>query len=90
MKLTFEEIPDKMAEVIENQNKIISLLTESPANQKAQYITRKELKRMLSVSSDVTIIEMERKGQLTPYRMGKRVLYKVGEVEEALKSFNRK
>lgn len=88
-KLSFEQIPDKMAEVIENQERIISMLSESPANQKAQYITRKEVKRLLNVSSDVTIIEMEKKGQLKPYRIGRRVLYKISEVESTMQSFER-
>jgi hypothetical protein len=89
-QIKFEDLPDKMTEVLENQQKIINMLMESPSNRREQYITRKEVKRMLSVNSDVTIIEMERQGTLTPYRIGKRVLYKVGEVENALKSFNRK
>ena len=88
-KIKFDDLPEKMEELIKQQKEIMGMLVESAANRKEMYIPRKEVKKMLHVSSDVTIIDMERKKQLTPYRVGRRVLYKVGEVEETLKSFKR-
>jgi hypothetical protein len=89
-EITFEDLPKKVAEVLDNQQKILSMLAESPNNQKAEYITRAQLKKMLNIRSDVTVIEWEKKGQLQPYRVGKRVLYRLDEVEEVLRSFDRK
>ena len=60
-KIKFEELPKKVGELIENQEKIMSMLSESQKNSKEQYIDRHQLKEMLNISSDVTVIEMEKK-----------------------------
>ena len=88
-RIAFDDMPEKMAEILEKQEKIIAMLSDSPANQRAQFITRKEVKRLLNVNSDVTILSMEEKQILKPYRAGRRVLYKIEEVEKALKEIKR-
>jgi hypothetical protein len=47
--------------------------------------TKEEIKAILHVKSDTTIWRLEREGRLPSYQAGRRKLYKVSEVLEALK-----
>ncbi len=47
--------------------------------------TKAEIKQILHIKSDTTIWRLERAGVLPSYQAGRRKLYKVSEVLEALK-----
>ncbi len=61
---------------------LIGQLTPPPDN--PEYLTRKEVSKLLSVSL-VTLNSWEKKKVLVPHRIGTRVLYLASEVEQTLK-----
>lgn len=88
-KLSLESLPEAVSELLDKQERILSMLEASPSNRMENFVNRQEVKKMLNISSDTTVIEMEKRGQLQPYRIGRRVLYKVGDIEGIMKSFKR-
>lgn len=79
--LTYPDILFKrLSEVaLDELQKNNPLLTES----EEQYLTRKELSQFLKVSL-VTLHNWQKNGELTPYKIGNRVLYKKSEVHEKM------
>lgn len=81
----FEEIltnPDKSindlsAVALDESHKNIPLINGE------EYLTRKELSQFLKVSL-VTLHNWQKSGELTPYKIGNRVLYKKSEVHEKM------
>ena len=88
-KLSLESLPEAVSELLDKQERILSMLEASPSNRMENFVNRQEVKKMLNISSYTTVIEMEKRGQLQPYRIGRRVLYKVGDIEGIMKSFKR-
>ena len=62
-------------------------LAKVPEPQKVEYLTRKEVASLLSISMP-TLHEWCKKKILNPYRMGCRVYFKSEEVNESLKQIN--
>lgn len=52
------------------------------------YLTRNETAELLHVTL-ATLYEMEKRGELLPLRIGRRVLYRRGDIETALKKGRR-
>jgi hypothetical protein len=58
--LRLEDVPQVLTKVIENQERIINMLTNNPQDARVQYVPRSEVKKMLNIGSDTTVIEIER------------------------------
>jgi len=52
-------------------------------------LDRRETKSLLKIASDTTIINFEKKGILHPVKIGKKVLYREADVQEALQKIHR-
>ncbi len=68
---------------IEIQNLLKQLKAEKPI----EYLTRKEVSKILKVST-ITVVDWEKKGILQPYRIGNLIRHKNDEVEMALTKIN--
>lgn len=55
-----------------------------------ELINRAELKEYTGISSDVTIIKLERLGIFKPIRLGRRLFYRKAEVKSALNKLQNK
>ena len=76
------ELRNMIGEVVEE--KFQSFGERTQKNNNSEYITRLETAQLLKISLP-TLHDWTRQGWLQSYKMGSRVLYKVREVEEALK-----
>ena len=54
---------------------------------RSKFLTRKEVASLLKISLP-TLNELSKSGQLKSYRIGSKVLYKLNEVEDAVKERN--
>lgn len=54
-----------------------------------EFITRKEAKEMLKVTTDLTMMRWEGKGFLNPHRISGRVFYRKDEILSAFEKFKR-
>ena len=70
----------------EQLNKIISV---HPATKANRFLTRKEVAHILNVSLP-TLHEWTKSGKITGFRIGSRVLYKSGLIEQSLIQINHK
>lgn len=91
MKMTqvFGISPDEFKESILNEVRaeIKSLSQNFQPVAPAEYLTRKEIAKILKISL-VTLSEWNRKKILKPYRLGKLIRYKRSDIELALISIN--
>ncbi|GEM55960.1 hypothetical protein B0A58_13505 [Flavobacterium branchiophilum NBRC 15030 = ATCC 35035] len=82
--IPLHELESKFAKIVED--KIRGLLFENSKqeqNTKEQYATREEVSKRLRISLP-TLNTLSKKGIITSYRIGRRVLYKWEEVEGIL------
>jgi excisionase family DNA binding protein len=77
--LTKEEFKSLVSECISE-----SLLNQKPAEATKKYYTRKEVAKELHMSLP-TLSERTKSGEIPAYRIGKRVLYNVEEVNQLIK-----
>lgn len=84
--ISLKELEDALARIVEE--KINFALQENSNKEKTtddSYITRKEVSQKLRISLP-TLNTLTKSGVLQSYRIGKRVLYRPKEVQEALTS----
>jgi excisionase family DNA binding protein len=81
-EIDLNELLNKIGEVIEEKFK--SLKDHTYKNNTTEYITRKETAHLLKISLP-TLNDWTKHGWLQSYKIGNRVLYKLPEVEVALK-----
>jgi len=65
----------------------ICKLSQQPNDTKVSYLSRKELAKVLGVTLP-TLSSWTKLGKVKAYRIGRRVLYKSSEVDQALKLIN--
>ena len=83
--------PDELMDLIEKriEKTINSVLinAKNSNNNTSNFLTEKETASLLKVNR-TTIYNWTKKGKLTKYSIGNRVLYKLDEIENALKKIN--
>lgn len=82
-------LPARMKALEEEVKLLRAAKVEQLEKNPPKFIPRKEVKQMLGVKSDVTILSYERKKILIPHRVGRFVFYKAQEVNNIMKSFER-
>ncbi len=77
--------PDELErKIVTSLEKVLDQFSDKfQPKEPSQYITRKQVKEMLSVSY-VTIHDWNNKNILKPYKIGGRTLYKRQEIEDVL------
>ncbi len=87
---SFEQIPAALQWIVDEVKYLREFITTIPnTSQPApppanEYITRKEAAAMLHLSLN-TLDTYSQEGKLKAYRIGNRILYKAGEINEALR-----
>ncbi len=84
IQLSPQELEDLIKRAVREESQKVAL---PPENDK--YLTRHEAKNLIGVKSDTSMINYERRGLITPHKIGKKVMYKESEILEALKKFER-
>lgn len=88
--LSFDTLPQAVADLQKSMNEIKLLLQkESTPPQPESYITRKQAADTLHITLP-TLLKWSLEGKLNAYRIGRRVLYKKNEVNQAVTSINTK
>ena len=88
--ISFDMLPQAVAELQRSMNEIKQLLQkESTTPPPESYITRKEAANNLCITLP-TLTKWTLEGKLRGYRIGRRVLYKKNEVDQAVSSINTK
>src|SRR5437868_5998968 len=78
-----EDLLNRIEQIIDNRLKSLApIKEESP-----EYLTRKETAYLLKITLP-TLHDWTKQGWLLSYRIGKRVLYKKNEVENAIREVN--
>ena len=82
---SLEELRALIKDLLDESLQRISQKPEKPAT--SGYYTRKEVAKLLRISLP-TLHEYTKHGILIGYRIGRRVLYRVSEVEQAVAAIN--
>ncbi len=86
-EITAEDLLIVMRDLVrETTNSILAKFHEERS---PEFIPRKEAMKRLEVKSEATMINWERKGYLSPHRIGGRVFYRQDEVVDAFERFTR-
>lgn len=77
--------PEELKKEILTEIKVEIRSLESRLQQKGpeEYLTRAEVAELLKISLP-TVSDWSKKGILKPYRLGKKVLFKLSEIDDAL------
>nr|WP_319998408.1 helix-turn-helix domain-containing protein [uncultured Draconibacterium sp.] len=87
LEATTDDLMKLFRDVItETTNSIIAKLDEERS---PEILTRKEAMKKLDIKSEATMINWEKKGYLSPHRIGGRIFYQKNEVVDALERFTR-
>ena len=87
LEATADDLMKLIRDVItETTNSIIAKLDEGRS---PEILTRKEAMKKLDIKSEATMINWEKKGYLSPHRIGGRIFYQKNEVVDALERFTR-
>lgn len=73
--------------LIDGVDKRIKELVDKPEKNELKYLTRKEAADLLSISLP-TLHDWCKRKILNPYRIGNRVYFKIGEIDQSLKQIN--
>ncbi|MEO9146193.1 MAG: helix-turn-helix domain-containing protein [Ginsengibacter sp.] len=89
--LTYNEVPAGITEILHRMESMETSLARLISNHKPQqpdsYITRQEAADTLHITLP-TLLTWTMDGKIKGYRIGRRVLYKKNEINEAVTSIN--
>ncbi|OFY61632.1 MAG: hypothetical protein A2Y71_03075 [Bacteroidetes bacterium RBG_13_42_15] len=87
--ITIELCPEELKTLIRDAVREELSKIQNQGSPEEKYISRKEAKEILNVSSDTTMISFEKRGLITPRRTGKKIIYLEAEIRSALQKFGR-
>lgn len=87
LEVTADDLFKLMEKVItETTNQVLDRVDEKCS---PEFFTRKEAMKRLSIKSEATMINWEKKGYLNPKKIGGRIFYRQNELVEALEKVER-
>lgn len=87
LEVSADDLMKMMERVIkETTNSVLAKLNEG---RPSELYTRKEAMKKLGVKSEATMINWEKKGYLSPHKLGNRIFYRQDDLVEALERVER-
>jgi hypothetical protein len=87
--ITIELSPEELSRIVQQAVCLAIEKVKDPTPESEKLLDRRETKSLLKIASDTTIINFEKKGILHPVKIGKKILYREADVQEALQKIHR-